>query len=61
MPQEVPVGVMTAFIELHSLFILHVREGLANEEIYSVSYRKVSSFLMYKRACLCLVKFTSCF
>lgn len=40
MPQEVPVGVMTAFIELHSLFILHVREGLANEEIYSVSYRK---------------------
>ena len=25
MPQEVPVGVMTAFIELHSLFILHVR------------------------------------
>ncbi|EJT21491.1 iron compound ABC transporter permease [Bacillus anthracis str. UR-1] len=40
MPQEVPVGVMTAFIGAHSLFILHVREGLANEEVYSVPYRK---------------------
>ncbi|AIM09970.1 iron compound ABC transporter, permease protein [Bacillus anthracis] len=40
MPQEVPVGVMTAFIGPHSLFILHVREGLANEEVYSVPYRK---------------------